>query len=335
MLTRSELLKALKSAGIGFEIREAGGCWMVVAPSLGARILGAGVGEENAFWAAPVIRRASWNEGGNAGGQRTWIAPEAGPQGFFFTADGSRWNVPTDLDPGNYRQVSIPCDEWLSYRNSFTARAADGAAFPLLLTRRVSVNDSQETLLRIRLRQEVENAGNLPVAKRVGLWSIIQLPSIRPGTILIPLLRVPADSAASAFRPYFSAPPPDCTDIVGSTLLVKTLVGLKYKIGVRAENATGRIAYLRRSRPSGRHASRWVLVAMSYVIDPAGTYLDKPLPDRGTNLVNGDSVQAYNDAGLGDAAFCEIEAHAPALVLEPGESQSQELEIIIVTGEKV
>ena len=134
MKTRDDLLGMLRAAGIEHAEIRSGNGWMVIAPSLGARILGAGIGEENALWVPPRVSRGAWDAGGNAGGQRTWIAPESGSRGFFFAPDGAQWGVPAEIDPGNYTTASAE-EGWLSWRSAFTARAAHGARFPVAITR--------------------------------------------------------------------------------------------------------------------------------------------------------------------------------------------------------
>ena len=59
------------------------GGWALVVPKLAARVLGAGLGERNAFWVSPALERCLEGLDWNAGGQRTWLAPELGPRGFF------------------------------------------------------------------------------------------------------------------------------------------------------------------------------------------------------------------------------------------------------------
>jgi hypothetical protein len=108
MRTRADLERVLNESDIAFETIESGRCWMIVAPSLAARIMGAGIGEENAFWVPAALSAKGWNEGGNAGRQRTWISPESGSSGFFYSADGTRWGVLADLDPGRYFASPAP-----------------------------------------------------------------------------------------------------------------------------------------------------------------------------------------------------------------------------------
>jgi len=102
-MNRSKLVDALKRAGAAHCLLEtpAGG-WALVVPRLGARILGAGVDELNAFWVSPSLEGCLEGRDWNAGGQRTWLAPELWPLGFFGTGE-SDWAVPPELDPGSYR----------------------------------------------------------------------------------------------------------------------------------------------------------------------------------------------------------------------------------------
>ncbi len=103
------------------------------------------------------------------------------------------------------------------------------------------------------------------------------------------------------------------------------------------------IAFLRRARLGDARAP-WILTAQRFAVDPAGTYLDKPEPPSGAAatgsasgtaaLGNGDAAQAYNDPGTGDWAFCEIEAHAPAVELLPGESQAADIEILVARSDE-
>jgi hypothetical protein len=44
-------------------------------------------------------------------------------------------------------------------------------------------------------------------------------------------------------------------------------------------------------------------------------------------------VQVYNDPGTGPLAFCELEAHAPSVRLEPGARQSFSLDMLFAFGD--
>ena len=84
----------------------------------------------------------------------------------------------------------------------------------------------------------------------------------------------------------------------------------------------------------GARSSPLVLTSMSFDVDPAGTYVDKASHVVPGAPANGDAAQAYCDAGTGDLAFCEIEAHAPAPFLAPGDAEAQNVTILIASLEE-
>jgi hypothetical protein len=326
--TREDLESLLRASGISWRTVEEGDRWVTVAPALGARIMGAGIGRENAFWVPPSLSTRGWDEGGNAGGQRTWIAPEAGPYGFFSS---EQWSVPVALDPGDFReQAATP--GWLSFRSAFAAHAADGREFPVAITRRMRLEppgDTARNLLRIRFQHELENTGASVIPNRVGLWSIIQLPCGEKGTIL---LRRTQDSGILP-RPYFTGLPPGVLRNTGAVSLLAVAGGRKYKIGIPAAGSAGVVAFLRRTRVPDDGAG-WILAAQRFAVDPSGTYLDKPVTAGIPAAGNGDAAQAYNDPGIGEMAFCEIEAHAPTATLSPGGNQKVDIDIMVARADE-
>jgi hypothetical protein len=325
--TLAELVAALRRDGIAHDISRSGGAWMLVAPRLGARVLGAGIGEENLLWTAGRFTNGSWAEGGNAGGARTWIAPEGGPGGFFYPGGGPQWDVPCEVDPGDYR----PCaagEGWASFRNAFTARASDGASFPVALTRsmRIEAVQGQAAAARIHISQRIENTGPAPIDRRVSPWCIVQVPSEAAGTIVI---AVCPGCHTSSMVPYFGTGGAIEARAGSSSLLVKSLGGTRWKLGVPARAAAGAIAFVRPSRL--RPDSLWTLVSLHFSVDPHGPYLEKSGYGRG-EPPEGDAVQAYSDPGTGSGAFSEIEAHAPARLLAPGGRQEVDVAMTIAAG---
>jgi hypothetical protein len=307
---------------------------MIVAPALAARIMGAGVGEENAFWVSPVLSTKGWTEGGNAGGQRTWLAPEAGPAAIFFSADGATWNVPMALDPGDYHQIPVETGG-RSYRMALEVHTADGERYPIAITRSMRLEDgpiapaSCAPGLRIRFWQELFNAGTRVIDRRVGLWSIIQLPCEEPGTVFFGLKADP-DDASPALRPYFTSRLPEgVAERTGKLAWLRAQCGVKLKVGLSAALSAGSIAFVRRARATRSDGRPYILTAITFPVDPTAAYLDKPNHAGPEAALNGDAAQAYTDPGIGDLAFCEIEAHAPAPRLDPGESIGAELDILI------
>ncbi|HUX20025.1 MAG TPA: hypothetical protein VMW69_02225, partial [Spirochaetia bacterium] len=94
MVARDEGLETrLRSAGVAYERMETNGGWAVVVPELGAKLLGAGIDSENAFWLPQALRPGHWL----AGGQRTWIAPEMGSNSLYFHE--GIWEPPASMDP--------------------------------------------------------------------------------------------------------------------------------------------------------------------------------------------------------------------------------------------
>ncbi len=78
----------------------------------------------------------------------------------------------------------------------------------------------------------------------------------------------------------------------------------------------------------------WTLVSLSFAVQPSGLYLDRSSHGPDGEASSGDAVQAYNDAGTGDLAFSEIEAHAPAATLGPGERQGFACDLAIAAQPK-
>ena len=134
MGTRTGLVRLLRAKGVEHQLLEtpAGG-WALVVPALGARVLGAGLGERNAFWVSPAL------EGWNAGGLRTWLAPELGPRGFFGREEGD-WAVAPALDPGAYRLVETGPAAALC-RGECRIRSADGTRYHLRIDRQAEIGD--------------------------------------------------------------------------------------------------------------------------------------------------------------------------------------------------
>jgi hypothetical protein len=321
--TKADLVRLLDASGIPFETIESGRCWMIVSPTLAARIMGAGIGEENAFWVPPALSEKGWNEGGNAGGQRTWIAPEGGPSGFFFSADGARWDVHPDLDPGRYRASPAPAG-WTCYRTALVARSADGSGREITIARSMSLGEERVPageVLNIRFRHGLGNAGLAALERRIGLWSIIQLPCEEHGVVFL--------AGSPALRPYFGTLPPVARGDEGRGAWFPVKGGSRFKAGVSPSEFTGTLGFVRRSRVAEPGRRHFIFTTMSWDADRAGTYVDRP-PSPGVPApVNGDTAQVYCDQGTGDFAFCEIESHAPAPFLPPGRSEPQDIRISI------
>ena len=351
MKTIAALLDSLRAAGLTADVLEApGGGRAVVVAELGAKVMGAGIDEENLFWAAEGIAPGQWC----VGGQRTWLAPELGSRGFFGAGE-EHWAVAPQLDPGGYREIPARLSAVSGaegrrvYRSEMTLVRPDGLRVDLALQREISLRSGPSGLgipaLELQVRHVLINRGEHPLDREVGLWSILQIPSERNGTLILRrrtrsragagTRAVEPESAAAVSeagggqngqpRLYFGELPADSLRGDGDLLLLRVRAGQRWKVGFPAASVHGLTALVRPSRL----ASSWTLVVQQCALMPAGIYLDGP---PGRSKCNGDALQCYNH---GDPAlpFSEMECHAPARVLLPGGRQAATVRILLAKGE--
>jgi hypothetical protein len=361
MSTLGALLAHLESLGLAsVQLSGDNGARAVVVPELGAKVLGAGLDDENLLWVPDEISPGGWC----VGGQRTWVAPELGPHGFFGQTEET-WTVPSELDPGGYvlaagrraaggrgagpgaasegrgPGAAPPASgrSSCSCSSRMVLRRADGATFPLELRRQIALLPAPQSVsvpaLRLRVRHSLANRGERTLQREVGLWGILQVPSERAGTILVPLRRgvgsalrgdrgTPRGDGSTLPRPYFGELPADWLRRAPGVLALRALAGRRWKVGFSPAGVRGLLAVLRPSR----QGPAWLLVVQKCAVETAGTYVDGPLlePDA-----PGDVLQAYNhpDRAL---AFSELECHAPARVLPPGGRQTAAVEYLLAKG---
>lgn len=299
MKTRTELLRILEAhrAEHCLLATPAGG-WALVVPALAARVLGAGVGEGNAFWVSPALGQCLRGQDWNAGGERTWLAPELGPRGFFGAAEG-KWAVPPALDPGSYRLLESG-PSTARCRSECRLRSADGAEYRLEIDRAIQLLDPHERVpggaLLLRIRHSLRNTGSHPIAAAVGLWSILQAPCLPEGSLLLP---------EAPYRQRFGELPAGWVSHEQGRLVLRTAPACRWKIGQPPAGPEAVISH-RRREPDGE----------------VRITLRCPTPASGPFLDGGDALQAYNSALFGEEAFCELECHAPAATLAPAEPGS-------------
>jgi len=330
--TRSDLVRLLESRGTAFEVLEDGPRWALVTPGLAARILGAGVGEENAFWVSPSAPPSSgWF---NAGGQRTWLAPEGGPGGIFCGMDLAAWTVPGDLDPASYRPDHGGGGH--RWRAELDVRSADGSTHRVGVSRSMALGPHPRIpgAMAIRFRHELSNRGDSVLDRRISLWGLIQLPCEEGGGVIFVCLTGPG----AAPVPYFGEVPDPVPGDDGRAAWFPVPGGTRFKAGIPASGFAGTVGFLRRSRLRPRGAPL-LLTAMTFRVGPAASYLERApalwqaAATTGNAAVEGtpvgDAAQVYQDPGTGPSAFCEIEAHAPAPRLAPGEASAEDILITI------
>ena len=329
------LLHRLNAAGISFTRMVVASGWAVVTPALGAKVIGAGVDEENAFWTAPAIRPGSWN----AGGQRTWIAPEMGDHSLYFR--GGDWSPPATMDPGTYhspvessesrtaeaglrRTVSGENADTQSYECRATLSSASGNIYTVSLGRTIGLRTLPPTGngahgVSIRVSQQIVNRDPVAAALGLGLWSIVQVPN-RTDAVLIMASHGRYDGLYSH---YFGELPSSAVEAVGENLIVRVEQGRRFKLGLPAGKSGNYVCSVRRSLTPGMH----VVVIKRFQVARGGLYVDKPV--SGSRNANGDAIQVYNGPESGDHGFSEIECHSPSTPLPPGGSLSFEVDIAV------
>lgn len=301
----------------------------LVVPELGGRILAVEADGQDFLWFNPDLLETPLPRNWNAGGQRTWIAPERGGADLYFEKDG--WHCPPEMDPGHFRVERLASDEEIRLASEFRKAGPDGETLfrleraiglpgaldpvtgPLSLSNPRSHSTSfAETgpLTRektgpfcLRVEQSVSRKG--PVDRvAVGAWSILQVPV--PGYAAVFL--DPQRARRPLFRDDFFNPVPPPWVSGGVLPAVVRLTGdHQVKLGFPATHfgPVVVVRYMHYARESGV----WLEITQRFERPSGGVYADSP---GGEPAPAGDLVQLYNHF-TGDAhAYAEIEAHAPA-----------------------
>lgn len=330
------LLNALEGHTETIILGSSDGPQVILLPELSARVLGTaieGALDENLMWVDETILNGTlWQKKPrfwNAGGLRTWTAPE---DLFFVNADKDpeSWFVPEQLDPAPYRTVSKSETE-AAFEADIELPANNGKTYSITLGRRIALLKEPpadvgtlptgvvymgiEKIHSLTNRSDMVIGVDLPY---VCLWSLLQ---IKPaGTTLVPL-KEGADTK-TAYREYFN-PLGDRLVVANNIISIKIDGKYRLKIGVRPEAAGRGLAFL---RDDGN--GQGVLFVKLFPIDPDGIYVDKPW---GKPSDYGDVIELYNDDG-NMGGFAEIECHGPALKLAKGETQSHTLKLHMFRG---
>jgi hypothetical protein len=275
------------------------------------------VDEENLFWISKRLAKGTWC----VGGQRTWLAPELGSEGFFGT-NAEDWKVPPELDPGEYRLIETDSGDF-SFRSDFEIERLDGRSYSLSIVRSLRIESVREAGIRpglaIRIDNTLINRSQQTLEKEIGLWSILQAPAEVTGTFLIPINKEKPDAS---YRLYFGELPPDWMLESPGLLYLKARAGKWHKLGIPASAAIGTVALLRSSRVDENS----ILTILRCEVDLSARYIDKtPVQE----VENGDVLQCYNSPDAQNLNFCELEAHAPAVQLAPGAEQFSEIEVLL------
>ncbi len=290
-----------------------------VVTARGGRILGpflatgASVTWLNACWAdkdafRDFLKSNVWNQGGD----RVWIAPEI----QFAVKDRKRfWETlatPPEMDPEEYRISSAPgsCrlekefDLPLYYPTQgrkalFIERIVRPAPDPL---RYLSGSGDYADVCYAGYSHDITLHNRDDSEAMAESWNLSQ---VKPGGELHIKIY---DGATLTPVDYYEPVDETHQTVLADRVVLKITGKRRYKVGYKAAQVTGRLAYLRH----GDDCS--LLYIRHFFSNPSSFYNEEPPLSPG---VKGFSVHAYNDAGDG-GGFGEIEANGQAVGGESG-----------------
>jgi hypothetical protein len=333
------LVNELENRTETIRLGDESGAFAVVAPELAARIMGIsldGIDGDNLLWINKAIATDEfWTAGGdrpdwNAGGWRTWIAPE---KHFYLTREND-WFVPSAMDPGKFKSVAGPAG-FITYEAKFTIKDTEARDYPIALRRSIRLLNEPKGGLPHNLSGPVKkmavekihylrNEGSAVIGEdlhQLDLWALCQMKAA--GTCIIPIQQNVSLPSYRDFGPNnFETIPPDRIHVAADYISWKFDGQKRGKLGIHPKIARPYIAYLRTS------VEPPILLIKQFDVDPNATYTDSPW-DREHDY--GDAIQSYNDGGdMG--GFSEIESHGPAHPIKQGEELHHTIQLSIYQG---
>ncbi|MDE0043493.1 MAG: hypothetical protein OXT74_15745 [Candidatus Poribacteria bacterium] len=251
-----ELIASLTSAGNPpIQLFGTGGSLLVLP--YGGRTLGLYDWDgHNFFWVNPDLHHATTAETffttdgwKNSGGDRTWVSPEV----ELFISDienpGETYQVPSSLDPGNYRvqhgkeQVTLT-----NQARVFLNREEKTCEVELAKTIRMAENPLRYERGMAPSHQKLDFVGYDQLTSlrfvsaeepgiSLGIWNLVQVPA--GGEMVIPTVR------ESAPKTYFGGSGASDLCVTPESIRFRVDAKHSHKIGVRAASTIGRIGYLR------------------------------------------------------------------------------------------
>ncbi len=249
------------------------------------RVLQVSLGGRDAFWAAPDA--PDWN----VGGDRLWLGPE---RDWFWAADDpgdlSRHLVPAQIDPGEWRTISLAMGHACYAADPVLSHRTNGSTTQVHIGRDVYLKyaDSYRVVYEVHTRVEIA-AG--PPEQEVSAWSVLQVPT--GGHLRLDLagewayrdyLR-PFDARRFTVRDHRA-----CAELPGQFMA---------KIGIQPDVVAGPMRYVHDG----------LTIERAIEVHPDRRYCDHPLgADRSGQ---GDAVQVFEDDGH-YGGYAELEHHSPA-----------------------
>ncbi len=310
------LESSLQKSGATQRMRCGDGELLISVP--GARVLACGIDgvEGNHFYHPPHLEEKGEPIGG---GDRLWIAPEVAYSWLSLEharQDPVKWaTTPEQVDPGDYELVgSDDARVHLSNEVELTdTRVKKTISF--LVDREVHVAERPEGLpdgvkcasFAIINTLALHDGDEGAVA---GAWDILQIPPT--GTLICPTTRPLRIGDGGGVRSYYD--PFGDRHVQADGNRVRFLIDLqrRIKMGIRAEDTTGRMGYYR----AGERGESTLIIRIFPTL-PGEPYVDIPRSADAQTRTGGDCLQAYGD-DLTFGRFGEMEYHDPALVVGRG-----------------
>ena len=316
-ITACQVIDRLEESKINYELLPLqNGCFAILSER-GGRILGPFLEQggrsllwTNAAFAQPQTFKKFLASGNwNLGGERNWIAPEI----QYLVKDRNNVEAtvffPEQMDPGNFTLMKIGEGRFqLSADMNLEAwNTATGEKRLHLESRIMAVEDPLRFTSSYRsLQADVAYFGyqqsitltDLNANEIMSeLWNLIQL---NPGgEVLLPI------SSGWETTQYAGEPPGEDLARFRTHCLGLKITGSRlYKIGYKASQHFGRLAYLNSS-----DVDRSYLIIRNFSNNPSSYYVEEPADRPGKW---GDSIHIYNDDGRW-GGFGELEVHGQTI----------------------
>lgn len=327
-ITLKQVKERLEEANLEFEALDLGGGFSIICTARGGRILGPFENEngESFTWLNPAFKSEEKfaeflkNEDWNMGGDRMWCLPE---MPFFVEKRNdffNRYVVQKELDPGNYALDSDGKCVSMGQTVKLGTFEAGGAVKEFTLGREIrsAANPLNNSDKAEELMHGVKYCGILQRVKMNVLdsdetlylepWLLTQ---INPSGELI----VPTVSKAE-YIDYYEPVPQDYTDIKENLTRLKVTGDLRYKVGFKASQLTGRSGYI-----GMLSDGRAYLFFRNYFNNPSAVYCGDPYASPG---LYGCSLYLYN-GHTAQGGFSEFEHCSSTVSGDTGIRKSDEM----------